>query len=407
MKVDAVAVGPLDLTSGLALLQTSQQEGFPWLSANLLDKQGRPLFQPVHIKKIGKIKAGLIGLTGPPLHLPADVTLAEWRTVLPELIDKTSRQCDILILLSSLSPAENQEIAQQFPALHLILAADQHSGNMNPQQVNNTLITQTEAQGKYQGILTIDWNTSGRWGQAKEEELTGLRNRIGALDWQLQRMQQRKDLHQPAYLEKIEQVVRDRKIVEQQVKSLEKTLAPNPAGRQEAPCSFSYNFLALQGSMPKSPEIESIITEIKQQITTLHSGKISQDIDFPFLGHTGCVSCHPDQTSFWQETRHAKAYQTLQRKEQALNLDCLPCHITTSPGFSLSRDQLLSLPPALQTVGCENCHSGPGISHASNPVKFQMTKQVEEKICLSCHTKERDNTFEYQKKKELIACPAG
>lgn len=270
MQVDAVAVAPLDLAAGLALLQTSQKQGFPWLSANLIDENGHPLFQPVRIKKIDKITAGIIGLTGAVASLPAGATLADWRTLLPALIKKTSRQCDILILLSSLSSAENQEIAKQFPAIHLILAADLGSGNMNPQQVNNTLITQTDRQGKHQGILTIDWNKSGRWGMAKKEELANLRNRLGALNWQIQRMLKRTDLQQPEYIEKIALVEKDKKTVEQQIKTLEQPLPPGPANGQAAPCTFSYTFLALQQSMAEAPEIKAIVTETKQQINALH-----------------------------------------------------------------------------------------------------------------------------------------
>ncbi len=280
MQVDAVAVAPLDLAAGLALLKTSQQQGFPWLSANLLDQHSRPLFQPVRIKKIGKIKAGIIGLTGAVSPLPAGVTYADWRTVLPALIKKTARQCDILILLSSLTPAENQEIAQQFPALHLILAADLGSGNMNPQQVNNTLITQTDPQGKYQGILTIDWQKSGRWGKAREEELVELRNRLGALDWQIQRMRQRTDLQQPEYIDKIALVEKDRKTVAQQIKALEQPLAPKPTTGQTTPCSFNHIFLALQQSLPESPEIKTIV-KLKQQINNLQQNKTSQNPPIP------------------------------------------------------------------------------------------------------------------------------
>ncbi|MBW6519879.1 MAG: hypothetical protein K0A99_02560 [Desulfoarculaceae bacterium] len=407
MKVDAVAVGPLDLASGLALLTSSQQQGFPWLSANLLDQQGLPLFQPLYIKKIGKIKAGIIGLTGAVSPLPPGVTLADWRVVFPALIEKIRPQCDILILLSSLSPAENQEIARQFPSLHLILAAGRQSGNMIPQQVNNTLITQTAAQGKYQGILSIDWHKSGRWEQVKGEELTELRNRLGALDWQLLRMRKREDLQQPEYLDKIKLVEKDRETVTRQIETIEKGLTTGLSGEQETACSLNHNFLALQRSLPEAPEITAIVTGIKQQIHDLHANRIGKKVQFPLVGHEGCKSCHPAQGSFWQETRHARAYQTLVDQKQAFNLTCLPCHVTSSPVLALSTDQLLSLPPTLQAVGCENCHTGPGGSHAGQPEQFQMTKQVAEKVCLSCHTQERDHTFDYQKKLALIACPTG
>ena len=407
MKVDAVAVGPLDLASGLELLTSSQQQGFPWLSANLVDEAQRPLFQPLMIKKAGRIKAGIIGLTGAVPSLPTGVTLADWRTLLPALLEESSAQCDILILLSSLSAAENQEIARQFPALHLILAADQRRGNMMPEQVNNTLITQTGTQGKYQGMLTIDWNKSGRWGQPSGTELTELRNRIGALDWQLQRMRRRVDLQQPDYLDKIKLVENDRETVVRQVEELEQALAAGHSVEQDRACTFNHTFLALERTMAEEPEIKAIVTGIKEQIHALHASRTRKEVDIPLLGHKGCMSCHQAQTDFWQETRHAKAYQTLVDKNQALNLDCLPCHVATSPGLTLSRDQLLSLPQALQTVGCENCHSGQGSRHGDNPVQFKMTRQVAEETCRSCHTTEQDTDFDYQKKSALIACPAG
>lgn len=271
MQVDAVAVAPLDLAAGLALLQTSQKEGFPWLSANLLDQKSHPLFQPARIKKIGKIKAGIIGLTGAVSSLPAGITVADWQTVLPALIKKTARQCDILILLSSLSSADNQKIAQQFPALHLILAADLGNGNMNPQQVNNTLITQTDRQGKYQGILTIDWQKSGKWGKTSAEELAELRNRLSALDWQIQRMRQRTDIQQPDYIEKIALVEKEKQAVEQQIKNL----ASDSADGKTAPCSFTHTFLVLQQSLAEAPEIKAIVTEIKQKINDLQQKKTS------------------------------------------------------------------------------------------------------------------------------------
>jgi hypothetical protein len=367
--------------------------------------KGVLLFEPVKIKKIGKLKIGIIGLTGALSPQTAGVTRSEWQTILPSLIEKTSRKCDMLILLSSLSPLENQEIAQQFPALHLILATNLDSGNMNPQQINNTLITQTDRQGKYQGILTIDWNKSGKWGKSSEDELSSLHNRLGAFDWQLQRMQKKKDLQQPEELEKIKLIEQNREKVMQQIKSLE-AKGQNPANKKNNMCSCSYNFVALKQSFPDAPEIKDIVTKIKQQITNLHHSIAQKKEELPFLGHEGCTSCHPKQAAFWRTTDHSNAWKTLELRRQALNLECLPCHVITSSRFPLSRDQILALPKNLQAVGCENCHMGSGKSHAASPDQFPIAKQVEEKLCLGCHTPEHDNHFDYQKKLKLIACPA-
>jgi 2',3'-cyclic-nucleotide 2'-phosphodiesterase (5'-nucleotidase family) len=262
MKVDAVAVGPFDLAAGLDLLQTSFKHGFPWLSANLLDQNGHPLFATSRIRKVGKIKAGLIGITGTTPSLPEGVVRADWQVILPSLIKKTAPQCDILILLSSLTPAENQEIATRFPTVHIILANNQDNGNMPPQLINNTLITQTERQGKYQGILTIAWHKSGKWETAQAEELTTLRNRLGALDWQLQRMHQKQEVQQPDYLEKIKLVEQNRAEIAQQIITLEQNKKPAEGGAS----TFSHTFLALGKTLPESAEIKSHLDEIKRRL---------------------------------------------------------------------------------------------------------------------------------------------
>ncbi len=408
MKVDAVAVAPLDLAAGVEILLASQKQGFPWLSANLLDLKGQPLFEPLRIKKVGAIKVGMIGLTGPLNSPPSGVRQADWRTLLPALIEKTARQCDLLVLLSSLPPAENQEIARQFPALHLILAADLASGNLNPQQINNTLITQTDRQGKYQGVLTIDWSKNGKWGNSKDEELNTLHNRLGALDWQLQRMEKRAEPQSPEYLAKVKLIEENREAIAQQIKAVELkgTDTGNGQDSTSGTSSFSFNFIPLKQSLPEAPEIRAIITGIKQQVNELNQKVVKKEEGLPFLGHNGCKSCHPAQTRFWQSTNHSKAWETLKKANQDLNLECLPCHVISSSEIPVNRNQLLALPKSLQTVGCENCHVGPGKSHAANPEQFHMKKQVEEKICLSCHTAQHDNHFSYQEKMKRIACPA-
>ena len=46
MAVDAVAVGPHDLAAGIDFLLAARSKGFPWLSANIVDRNGVPLLAP-------------------------------------------------------------------------------------------------------------------------------------------------------------------------------------------------------------------------------------------------------------------------------------------------------------------------------------------------------------------------
>ena len=96
-----------------------------------------------------------------------------------------------------------------------------------------------------------------------------------------------------------------------------------------------------------------------------------------FLGYhdasaklTTCGNCHVGPQGEWEETHHAKAWQTLQAAsgKQAL---CENCHtvnslgnVTTTAastvGHGATRD------PRYQDVQCESCH-GPGLDHVMDP----------------------------------------
>jgi 2',3'-cyclic-nucleotide 2'-phosphodiesterase (5'-nucleotidase family) len=163
MGYDAVAVGPLDLVAGIDFLKNHISASFPWISANLVKGDHSPIFKPYIIVDTGQIKTGIIGLTQKTGYLPANLHVVDWQTVLPALIRKLSKECDRIILLSNLPPKDNNDIAKSFPDIRIIISADLQSGNLPPILNNNTLITQTSAQGQHLGMLTIDWGDSGRW----------------------------------------------------------------------------------------------------------------------------------------------------------------------------------------------------------------------------------------------------
>ncbi|KPK00615.1 MAG: hypothetical protein AMJ60_00625 [Desulfobacterales bacterium SG8_35] len=127
-----------------------------------------------------------------------------------------------------------------------------------------------------------------------------------------------------------------------------------------------------------------------------------------FTGWLTCAPCHAPQTDFWKKTGHSSAFQTLAEQEQQFNLDCLPCHVTAEyKDIQISENTatLLSLPAALQQVGCEVCH-GPGKDHAASQDPAAISRKPDANICTRCHTSERDEEFNYDNDVERIACPA-
>ncbi|MCK5916150.1 MAG: hypothetical protein KAG92_08420 [Deltaproteobacteria bacterium] len=63
MGCDALNIGAYDLALGIDFLRKKEKTAkFPFLSANIMDKHGKPIFTPSIIKNINGVKVGIFGI---------------------------------------------------------------------------------------------------------------------------------------------------------------------------------------------------------------------------------------------------------------------------------------------------------------------------------------------------------
>lgn len=127
-----------------------------------------------------------------------------------------------------------------------------------------------------------------------------------------------------------------------------------------------------------------------------------------FVGAAKCAICHKkpeqgEQFRIWQESKHAKAFETLgtpEAKEQAAKLGienpqtsgkCLKCHSTA---YGFTEAMVTDAIPAEESVSCESCH-GPGKDYMKKSVMEDPDAAIEaglvipdEKTCQKCHNAE-------------------
>jgi predicted CXXCH cytochrome family protein len=120
-----------------------------------------------------------------------------------------------------------------------------------------------------------------------------------------------------------------------------------------------------------------------------------------FIGDRGCVQCHQDVWEQWRHTPHARALESLKRKQRENDGECLKCH-TTGEGFENTVGGFVSVEgtPWMVGVQCEACH-GPGARHAQNPEVNRM-KMEGEKRCLQCHDYTNDPDFDFKRRWQKI-----
>lgn len=396
MGYDAVAVAGQDLAAGAqALRKLAAQASFPLLSANLVGHDGALLFKPMaHLERAG-LRIALIGLTGhppAPAPLPAAVRIAPWREVLPPILSEIAAHHDLVILLSSLSAAENRAIAEEMPAVHILVQAGAARQNMAPQLINNTLLLQTGPEGKYQGRLTIQWTASQKW-QQEENPLLTLQKEYDRLGWLIDRVRKKGG---PAVVYQgnaakqkdfLETEARHRELAGRIREMAAKEDEQTPAA------TYAHHFVAMPPELADDVEIAALLREARQQANQLRRerGVASQRFR-SYTGSLGCRSCHESQYQAWAQTPHAAAYATLADKDQNHNPNCVFCHVTGIDEETAHLEAML--PEHLKAVGCEACH-GPGRQHAADPRLSPPPFTPGPDLCGRCHTAERDDTFNY------------
>ncbi len=269
---DAVGVGPLDLSGSIDLLKNSSNDGFPWISANLYNKQGEPFFKQWINRKDGDIEIRITALTGSIQNPPQDIVRKEPDRVLPDILKRlTKNHTDVfIILLSTLSNDENKKIAEHYPDINLIIGADPRMANISPYLIHDCLLTQTTKLGKYQGLLKISFGTSRRWEFGIKKPLDGLTSRRDSLSRQIQRLTEKVNTQEEndKYKRTIVRLRRDKTVLDKKIsminRKLEKDMRNGIVGDR-----ISNKFIGLKKNMPTDAHTNKRIFQLENDIAKM------------------------------------------------------------------------------------------------------------------------------------------
>lgn len=185
--LDAMAIGPEDLSAGLDFFDNEIFDNFPLISLNLYNtKTNKPYFTPYTVITKGNISMGIIGLTKPIKQQDA-FYFKDYNQLLKPVVKKLSATTDLIILLSSLSNDQNRNIASNFREIHCIFSSDKNTRNIMPNLFKNSVLAQSESQGKYFDFLRITVGTGKTWAKDYTLEVSRLRKKIDILAWQSKR----------------------------------------------------------------------------------------------------------------------------------------------------------------------------------------------------------------------------
>jgi hypothetical protein len=340
MGYDAANVGWLDLLLSPGLLAGwSALSDFPFLSANIRDREGRLPFTPSVIREFDGFRVGIFGLVSPKKSAEGPAadgafTVRDPLRTAREVAGELKKTCDLVIALTSLGLEYDEELARQVPAIDVILGGLTRKTLYRARQEGGALVVQAGSKGMRLGNLGLEFvpGDEGPWVLRKE--------------------------------------------------------APEGATR-----TFTWSPAQLSQRIADHPAITALLEDYRE---TLKEQQVAGRIASPratsaFTGVSACRDCHADEAGQWAASRHAAAFATLVRKRQEGNPECLECHVTAyglDGGFHPGGRS-----PDLRSVQCEACH-GPGQRHQG---KTGIRLKVPEQVCQGCHNGENSPTFRYER----------
>jgi len=368
----AWAPGHNDWAAGAEQLsRLEQQAGAKVLAGNL---QHAPVAESFEIKELGGIRVAVVGLSMPEHagRLPEGVKAEAVLPAAKRAIEKLDRaKAQIRILLVALPRGEALRLAEAVTGFDVLLVGRPvETGEANDAAVPPVLVGQTlvvQPPNHLQAVAVVDLHVrdgdptfEDGSGITHREQREGLDRRIAELERRIGEWAKRGDVS-PQDLEARRADLLELKT---QRKRLETVKTP------ETGSFFRYRLQPIRESLGVDAQVARRMKAYYRRVNE-HNRVALKDRTPPepepgqsrFVGVEACTACHVEERAFWNTTRHAKAYATLETQHKQFNLNCVGCHVT---GYEEPGGSTVTHVENLQNVQCETCH-GPGSRHVADP----------------------------------------
>ena len=305
-----------------------------------------------------------------------------------------------------------KELLEAVPELHFGIVGHEPRETDNTDQAGNGWTLEAYDQGRYLGVLNLHPRQSalpktfanGRSGSKAEVER--IERRMEQVEAQIKRLPPATPGNEPPFLKRLREQQAQLKLDLEKAK-IDAIKLPDTGA------AFVFKPVPMEPGYPLNPKVTELKEAFNKQLEEINA-KNPEPIPKPapgeaeFVGSERCSSCHVQAFDFWKKTAHARAVNTLVKRNKLFDGNCIGCHVTgyRKPGGSVLGK--LEYPvkvgdtaftKKLQDVGCENCH-GPGSKHIVAPVgadgKAQhITRETSAETCVGCHNAEHSSKFNY------------
>lgn len=134
----------------------------PVVCANLMDKEGQPVFPASIVLEVGGLRVGVIGaMVAMVTEKMASAALSHfvWSAPLPAVVAAAHGlrpQCDVLFAITHIGIAQDRKLAEACPHLDAIFGGHSHTVLSEPERVGGVWICQGGSHGRFAGHYEFD-----------------------------------------------------------------------------------------------------------------------------------------------------------------------------------------------------------------------------------------------------------
>lgn len=158
---EAINIGQFDLCYGIKVLNSFREKyDLPFISVNLRDLEGNPVFPPYRIINKDGMDIMFIGICflTDGFNFKVDDPL---ETLEALYNDGVFEQADLVILLADTPAKLLSDFVKEHDGIDMIIGAKEHAFTGLPIHYKNTALVQLGSQGKRFGVLNIQFEASG------------------------------------------------------------------------------------------------------------------------------------------------------------------------------------------------------------------------------------------------------
>ncbi len=293
MDVAAHNIGQAEATLGADYLRdVTTRLNVPFVSANVFDRDGRPLAEPLRIVEAGRRRIALLGVLDPQ-YATDRLQVTPPRQALLDALQDVAGRYDSVVVLAYLPEDRLRELADMLPEADVVVGGPTGQP-IPPQRIGPTLLASATHEGKF--LARFDAPPTDDGAKAAQS-WTG------------------------------------------QIVELDDTFSDAP--RQATNLKQFYDELARRDFAPHETALADPLDAALPEAYRL-------------AGSGPCRECHPDEWSAWNASKHTGAWRSLEAKGAHVDPECQRCHVTGYglPGGFAS----VKRSPESIDIGCESCH---------------------------------------------------